>query len=332
MRQAFVLSLLTLTTACGEVVLDDSDRLPNGDVDESDGVDASPADDAAPEGSAPELRLPGFEAPFGPMFSMQGLVTREADVQPIDVAQEVGIVWLNLLDDSSTVVVEATTFETVGAAFPADFELSILTPPSEAVRGTALVSYDELGSHEQPIDRSRVAAGIVVVGPAGSLASLPTTAPLTEFLLGDGGQGTVLGNFTYVSPYIVRYAHGASAEGITVYDINGVASTLQDFTVYDIRAWARSVDYDLCRDTELGKGWSTPEVNACIDLGGDPNQCLYVWIEGRAAEVEAACGEQPPPDARMPIELPPASLIELPLGIDDVRNAFSNGGYLFFLG
>jgi hypothetical protein len=51
-------------------------------------------------------------------------------------------------------------------------------------------------------------------------------------------------------------------------------------------------------------------------------------------EVEAVCGAEPDSDwfTSPPIELAPSESLELPLGIDDIRNAFSNGGYLFFLG
>jgi hypothetical protein len=133
----------------------------------------------------------------------------------------------------------------------------------------------------------------------------------------------------------VRYVDGATAEGVTVRDINGVESIVQDFTVFDNRLWARYIDSALCRDAELGKGWETLEVNSCIEGGGEPNACLWSWFAARSVEVEAVCGAEPDSDwftSPPPIELAPSESLELPLGIDDIRNAFSNGGYLFILG
>jgi hypothetical protein len=339
MRHTYTLSLalIVLATACSETV--DRDELPDDEVnlDEADPNEGELAPEAGPSwpGVSTSAPRPTFELPNESLFSVEGLVTDELESGPVSGPQEIGILWLNLLDDNSTVVLEATTFEPLGDSFPAGFDLSILTPPSAAVRGTALISYDEYGQREEPIDRSRVAVGIVVVGNEGTLASLPATTSLGEFISGDGGEGTLLGQFSYVSPYTVRYVDGATAEGVTVRDINVVESIVQDFTVFDLRLWARYIDSALCRDAELGKGWETLEVNSCIEGGGEPNACLYSWFAARSVEVEAVCGAEPDSDwftSPPPIELAPSESLELPLGIDDIRNAFSNGGYLFFLG
>ncbi len=200
-----------------------------------------------------------------PIFSVRGTVTQGLLEAPPAASQEVGVLWLNLLDDNATVLVEATPADVVGNQFPAGFDVSVLQPPSDDMLGTALVSYGEDGSSEQPIDRSRVAFGIVVVAPEGTFANLPESTGLGEFISGSSATtGPLLSQFTYVSPFTVRYVKGAAEEGLTIRDINGVESVLEDLTLFDIGNWAKGIDTALCRDRRLGEGWQAPEVQSCI--------------------------------------------------------------------
>jgi hypothetical protein len=90
----------------------------------------------------------------------------------------------------------------------------------------------------------------------------------------------------------VRYVQGASAEGLVIRDIQGVATVLEDFTVFDISAWARGVDNAVCRDRELGQGWQDPEVQACIaarsagtaEADARQQDCLSACADGRSDE------------------------------------------------
>lgn len=278
-----------------------------------------------------------------PLFSVRGTVTKGLLAESPAVAQEVGVLWLNLLDDNSTVLVEATPADVIAETLPAAFDVSVLRAPSDRMLGTTLISYSEGGASEQPVDRNRVAFGVVVVAPEGTFASLPDSAALTDFVMAsDGTPGPLLQSFTYVSPFTVRYVRGAAAENVTIRDINGVASTLADFTVFDVGAWARGTENAVCRDRALGEGWSTPEVQACIERetaanpgessGNIGNQCLYAWRSTRDAEFDAACGPQPgypESDFRNSVRLLPGESVTLPLGDGDIRRALSVGGFIF---
>jgi hypothetical protein len=153
------------------------------------------------------------------------------------------VLWLNRLDDNATVLVEATPADVVGNQFPAGFDVSVLQAPSDRMLGTSLISYGEGGNTEQPIDRSRVAFGVVVVAPEGTFANLPDATTMGEFIGGSStSTGPLLSQFTYVSPFTVRYVKGASEEPVTIRDINGVESVLADFTIFDIGKWAKGTD------------------------------------------------------------------------------------------
>ncbi len=278
-----------------------------------------------------------------PLFSVRGTVTKGLLAEPPAVAQEVGVLWLNLLDDNSTVLVEATPADAIGDTLPASFDVSVLRAPSDRMLGTALISYSEGGDSEQPVDRNRVAFGVVVVAPEGTFASLPDSATLSDFVMGsDGTPGPLLQSFTYVSPFTVRYVRGAAAENVTIRDINGVASALADFTVFNVGAWARGIENAVCRDRALGEGWSTPEVQACIERetaanpgessGNIDNQCLFAWRSTQEAEFDAACGPQPDypeSDFRNSVRLLPGESVTLPIGDGDIRRALSVGGFIF---
>jgi hypothetical protein len=277
------------------------------------------------------------------LFSVQGTVTQGLLLDPLQAPQEVGVLWLNLLDDNATVLVEATPADAIGSVLPAGFDVSVLRAPRARMLGTALVSYGADGRSEQPVDRSRVAFGVVVVAPEGTFATLPDRVSLTEFIgSGDVAPGSVMASFTYVSPFTVRYVKGADAEGLTVRDINGVASPLRDFTVFDVGAWAGGIDTLVCRDRKLGEGWQAPEVIACIERetaaspgrssGEIGNECLYAWQSARAAEFDAECGAVPDPaatDFRSSRPLAPGDQVTLPLGFGDVRRALAAGGFVF---
>lgn len=200
-----------------------------------------------------------------PIFSVRGSVTQGVLEAPPAASQEVGVLWLNLLDDNSSVLVEATPADVVGNQFPAGFDVSVLQPPSDRMLGTSLISYGEDGSSEQPIERSRVAFGIVVVAAEGTFANLPESTSLGEFInASEATTGPLLSQFTYVSPFTVRYVKGAAEEQITIRDINGVESALADFTIFDVGNWAKGIDTAVCRDRRLGEGWQAPEVQSCI--------------------------------------------------------------------
>jgi len=256
----------------------------------------------------------------------------------------VGVLWLNLNNtDNSTVLVETTPADALGVTLPADFDISILRAPSDAMLGTTLMSYTVDGRSTYAADRDRVAFGLVVTAPAGTFGNLPTSVSLGEFIQSSqGGPGPMLQQFTYVSPYTVRYVKGATAEGLTMRDINGVESALQDMTVFEVSAWANGITTLVCRDRKLGEGWATQEVNDCITAqtaanpnrssGDIGNECLYAWQQVNAAEFDTACGPTPDPassDFRNIRRLGPLERLTLPLGIDDVRNALAFGGFIF---
>ncbi len=222
-----------------------------------------------------------------PIFSVRGNVTQGALEAPPAASQEVGVLWLNLLDDNSSVLVEATPADVVGNQFPAGFDVSVLQPPSDRMLGTALISYGEDGSSEQPIDRSRVAFGIVVVAAEGTFENLPESTSLGEFInASNATTGPLLSQFTYVSPFTVRYVKGAAEEQITIRDINGVESALAEFTIFDVGNWAKGIDTAACRDRRLGEGWQAPEVQSCIVDARAQNEAAIA--EG--ATCRADCG------------------------------------------
>lgn len=278
-----------------------------------------------------------------PVFSVQGTVTQGLLLDPLPAPQEVGVLWLNLLDDNATVLVEATPADTIGSTLPAGFDVSVLRAPSDRMLGTSLVSYGMDGRSEQPVDRSRVAFGVLVVAPEGTFATLPESVSLGEFIgSGEVAAGGLMASFTYVSAFTVRYVRGADAEGLTIRDINGVASPLRDFTVFDVGAWARGIEILVCRDRKLGEGWQAPEVTACIERetaaspgrasGEIGNECLYAWQSARAAEFDAECGAVPDlaaADFRSSRPLAPAEQVSLPLGLGDMRRALAAGGFIF---
>jgi hypothetical protein len=221
-----------------------------------------------------------------PLLELTGLVTSslEAEGSPL----EVGVLWLNLLDDNTTVLVEAARVDAIGTSLPASFDVSLLAPPSAAMRGATLTSWSEGGATERPVDASRVAFGYVVVAPEGTLATLPTSTTLGDFISGsDASAGPLLSSFTLVSPYAVRYVEGAEAEGVVLRDIDGVPYALADFTLIDLGAWARGIDNAICRDRFLGEGWATPEVRGCIEANAE----RIAAGEAAAAACAAACPE-----------------------------------------
>lgn len=277
-----------------------------------------------------------------PLFSVQGTVTQGLSASAPTAPQEVGVLWLNLTDDNTTVYVEATAADAIGAVLPATFDVSILRPPSDRMLGTALVSYSESGASEQPVGRDRVAFGIVVVAPEGTFANLPTSVSLGDFINpSDASPGALLSSFTYVSPFTVRYVKGAAAEGLTIRDINGVASQLQDFTVFNVDAWARGTETAVCRDRKLGEGWEDPGVKDCIaretaanpdrNSGDIGNECLYAYFETVSDAVDAECGavDYVRSDFRNALRLDPSDLVTLPLGDGDIRSALTFGGFIF---
>ncbi len=213
----------------------------------------------------PSPDAPGEEAL---LLEVTGQVT--AALTAATESLEVGVLWLNLLEDNSTVLVEAAETDAIGATLPASFDVSLIAPPSDAMLGVTLLSWGEGGQSERPVDPSRVAFGVVVVAPEGTLASLPTTATLGDFISGsDAMAGPLLSSFTLVSSYAVRYVKGAEAEGVMLRDIQGVQYPLKDFTVIDLAKWASGTDNALCRDRRLGEGWQAPEVIACIADNAD---------------------------------------------------------------
>ncbi len=287
---------------------------------------------------------PAVEDAGGPsLFSVRGTVTQGLQQTPVREAQEVGVLWLNLTDDNATVYVEATAADAIGSMLPAGFDVSVLRPPSDRMMGTALLAYGEGGLQEQPVDRDRVAFGVLVVAPEGTFARLPESVSLGEFISASvASPGPLLQSFTYVSPFTVRYVRDATAEGLTIRDINGVASRLEEFTVFDVGVWARGVETSACRDRELGKGWQTPEVNGCIERetaanpdkgsGNIGNECLYAWASSRSDAFDAACGVAADPaasDFRNARRLESSEQVTLPLGDNDIRRALTFGGFIF---
>jgi len=213
---------------------------------------------------AESLGAPGETADTS-LFSVQGTVTQGLAAESPAGPLEVGVLWLNWLEEGGSVLVEATPADAIGRSLPAAFDVSVLRAPSDRMLGTTLVSYDEGGGSLQPVERNRVAFGVVVVAPQGTFAALPASASMAEFISPSGAApGPLLESFTYVSPFTVRYVEGATAEGLIIRDINGVASTLEDFTVFDVGVWARGTETGACRDRKLGEGWATDEVNDCI--------------------------------------------------------------------
>lgn len=200
-----------------------------------------------------------------PLLTIAGTLESDPSAAPPEGALEVGVLWLNLLDGEGTVLIEATAADPVGDTLPASFDVSVITPPSDAMLGTTLLTYGSDGS-SQAIDPARVAFGVVVVAPEGTFAALPESASLSEFIASsEAAPGPLLSQFTLVSSYAVRYVEGASADGLTLTDIQGVESPLSDLTVFDLAAWARGIENAVCRDRRLGEGWQAPEVLACIE-------------------------------------------------------------------
>lgn len=218
------------------------------------------------------------------LIQVTGLVTSEQ--KAAGESLEVGVLWLNLLDDNTTVLVEIAEVDAIGSVLPATFDVSLIAPPSPALRGATLDSWSEGGATERPVDASRVAFGVVVVAPEGTLAALPPTATLGDFISGsDATPGPLLSSFTLVSQYAVRFVEGAEAEGVMLRDINGIPYALKDFTLIDLDGWARGTDNALCRDRFLGEGWNTPEVQGCIDANAE----RIAAGEAAAAACAAAC-------------------------------------------
>ena len=263
---------------------------PEAPATEEATAPAEPERTEAPVAEEPDATEPDAAPSDGadPLLNVTGLVTSER--KSVEGPLEVGVVWLNLLDDNTTVLVEATQVDAIGAALPAAFDVSLIAPPSPAMRGVTLTSWSEGGATERPVDASRVAFGVVVVAPEGTLAALPTSATLSDFISGSGASaGPLLSSFTLVSQYAVRYVEGAEAEGVVLRNIDGVPYALNDFTLIDLGAWARGIDDSLCRDRFLGEGWATPEVLGCIEANAER------IAAGEAAA--AACAEACPAPA-----------------------------------
>ena len=277
-------------TASGSDNLGAASSNPEAPATEEATAPAEPERTEAPVAEEPAATEPDAAPSDGadPLLNVTGLVTseRKSGEGPL----EVGVVWLNLLDDNTTVLVEATQVDAIGAALPAAFDVSLIAPPSPAMRGVTLTSWSEGGATERPVDPSRVAFGVVAVAPEGTLAALPTTATLSDFVSGSNASaGPLLSSFTLVSQYAVRYVEGAEAEGVVLRNIDGVPYALTDFTLIDLGAWARGIDDSLCRDRFLGEGWATPEVLGCIEANAER------IAAGEAAA--AACAEACPAPA-----------------------------------
>jgi hypothetical protein len=249
---------------------------------------------AEPEGiEVPVAEVPGATEPEAapsdgadPLLALTGLVTSERRF--LESPLEVGVLWLNLLDDNTTVLVEAAQVDAIGTSLPAAFDVSLIAPPSPAMLGATLDSWSEGGATERPVDASRVAFGVVVVAPEGTLASLPSSTTLSDFISGsDASAGPLLSSFTLVSPYAVRYVEGAEAEGVVLRNIDGVPYALTDFTLIDLGAWARGIEDSLCRDRFAGEGWATPEVLGCIEANAE----RIAAGEAAAAACAEACPE-----------------------------------------
>jgi hypothetical protein len=260
--------------------------------------DAPATDEATPAPELERIEVPVVEEPGAtepetdpsggadPLLVLTGLVISELNF--LEAPLEVGVLWLNLLDDNTTVLVEAAEVDAIGTSLPAAFDVSLIAPPSPAMLGATLDSWSEGGATERPVDASRVAFGVVVVAPEGTLAALPSSTTLSDFIsASDASAGPLLSSFTFVSPYAVRYVEGAEAEGVVLRDINGVPYALTDFTLIDLGAWARGIDDSLCRDRFLGEGWATPEVLGCIEANAE----RIAVGEAAAAACAEACPE-----------------------------------------
>jgi hypothetical protein len=243
-----------------------------------------PDDGGPPTGETPSTG--DAVEPEAPLLEVAGQVSAALEAAPEPL--EVGVLWLNLLDDNQTVLIEAAASDAIGRELPAAFDASLIVPPSDAMLGVTLQSWSEGGGSERPVDPSRVAFGVVVVAPEGTLATLPPVATLGDFINGSSAEpGPLLSSFTLVSSYAVRYVKDAEAEGVVLRDIQGVPYALADFTLTDLGAWARGIDNALCRDRRLGEGWDTPEVKACIEA----NTERIAAGEAASAECAAACPE-----------------------------------------
>jgi hypothetical protein len=270
------------------------------------------------------------------IYGVEGTVTQGRTTEPLTSSQEVGVLWLNWEEEESLVRIEVTPADVIGSELPAAFDVSVLVPPSDEMLGTSLISYTEGGASELLVDRDRVGFGVVVVGPEGSLAALPESVPFIDFIgTSDASTGAALRDLTYVSPYTVRYVKGASDEGLTFRDINGVASPLEDMTLIDVRAWASAIDIGICRDQTMGSWWDEPEVIDCIGGSEDPNrgnECLYAYSQEHADELDALCGAAPDPvksDFRNSPMLGEGDSLTLPIGETDIRSALTVGGFIF---
>lgn len=293
-----LLLLLTAQGCAEEQELDTSEAAnlgaassnPEAPAAEEATAPAEPERTEAPVAEEPDATEPDAAPSDGadPLLALTGLVTSTR--KSVEGPLEVGVLWLNLLDDNSTVLAEATQVDAIGAALPAAFDVSLIAPPSPAMLGATLESWSEGGATERPVDASRVAFGVVVVAPEGTLAALPATAALSDFVSGSNASaGPLLSSFTLVSQYAVRYVEGAEAEGVVLRNIDGVPYALTDFTLIDLGAWARGIDDSLCRDRFLGEGWATPEVLGCIEANAER------IAAGEAAA--AACAEACPAPA-----------------------------------
>jgi hypothetical protein len=109
------------------------------------------------------------------------------------------------------------------------------------------------------VDPSRIGLGVVVVADAGTFAQLPASVDLYE----DGGLDGLMSNFTYVSPFFVRYVKGAEAEGLRLVLRDGasglpvegaVGPSLRDFTIIDATIAAKNLQIRDCVDRALQNG------------------------------------------------------------------------------
>lgn len=274
-----------------------------------------------------------------PIFTIGGTVSQGLSTPP-GTAQEVGVLWLNRNEGDITVRVETTPADTIGATLPAEFDVSIVTPPSDRMLGTTPISYTDDGQSARAIDRNRVAFGLVVVAPEGTLASLPDTVALND-IVGTGAPGSLLQRFTYVSPYTVRYVKGAEADALTLRDADGNVSPLKDLTAFDIADWADAIAVVACRE-KAGGSVDDAEIAECAAKEAEKNPdrdrteivngCAQAIKDARAATLDDTCGAAPDSssvDFRNIRRLDPTERMNLPLGVDDIREALISGGYVF---